>query len=382
MGDATTDHTVVPDGAPLDALSEASEDVTEEPAANADTGIDASPDASDGGNCPIDPVSGEPTELRCTGLYSDWDTRTVASGITQFAPGYVLWSDGAVKTRWIYLPPGQKIDTSNMDEWLFPVETRFWKQFVVNGVFIETRMLHKKPAPTGATWTMVTYQWAADLSRATMLSVGAVNVNDAGNPAAGYEIPSADKCVKCHQGRVDSVLGFEAVSLAGARASGLTMADLIANDLITNPPSTSLTVPGNAVESEALGYLHANCGTICHNPNRGLASTSGFFMRLNAGQLASVTTTDTYTTGWGKPTKTTQFVSQGVSERIVACNPQASCAYFRPSHRDGVDAPTGTQMPPIDTHAVDPNGLAKIAAWINEGCADGGAEAGLDGGSD
>jgi hypothetical protein len=254
------------------------------------------------------------------------------------------------------------------------VGTRFWKQFVVNGVFIETRMLHKQAA---AGWSMVTYQWAADLSSATMLSAGAVNVND-----AGYEIPSSQKCLQCHQGRIDSILGFEAVSLSAARASGLTMADLIEKDLITNAPSTPLTVPGNAVESDALGYLHANCGTVCHNPGRGLASTTGFFMRLNVGELASVTTTDTYTTGWGQPTKTPQFVSQGVSQRIVACNPQASCAYFRPSHRDGIDAPIGTQMPPIDTHAVDKNGLATIAAWINEGCTDGGAEAGVDGGSD
>jgi hypothetical protein len=48
--------------------------------------------------------------------------------------------------------------------------------------------------------------------------------------------------------------------------------------------------------------------------------------------------------------------------------------YYRASHRDGINAPTGTQMPPIDTHAVDPKGLATIAAWIDQGCPDAGAD--------
>ena len=48
-----------------------------------------------------------------------------------------------MKTRWVYLPPDTTIDTSNMDEWNFPVGTKFWKQFVVGGVIVETRMLHK-----------------------------------------------------------------------------------------------------------------------------------------------------------------------------------------------------------------------------------------------
>ena len=53
---------------------------------------------------------GEPTDLRCTGLYADWTSKTVAvdAGITEYDPGLHFWSDGADKTRWIYLPPGQQ----------------------------------------------------------------------------------------------------------------------------------------------------------------------------------------------------------------------------------------------------------------------------------
>jgi hypothetical protein len=366
--DATVDH-VTHEASPGDATPDRTQDVVEEPIV--DAGHDATTDASDAGNCTIDSTSGEPTDLRCTGLYSDWATKTVDPANVEYDPGLRLWSDGAVKSRWIWLPPGTQIDTSNMDEWIFPVGTKFWKQFVVNGQFVETRLLHKQAA---SGWAMVTYRWSSDLSKATIeppgQDGGVLNVND-----AGYEIPSRDKCIQCHQGRIDSVLGFEAVSLASPQASGYRMSDLVSQGLVTNAPAGSLDVPGDAVEAAALGYLHANCGTTCHNSNRGLAHTTGFYMRLDVAKLGSVMATDTYTTGWGKSTVTSQFAGQGVTKRLVACSPTTSCVYYRASHRDGINAPTGTQMPPIDTHAVDPNGLATIAAWINEGCA---ADSGTD----
>ena len=54
------------------------------------------------------------------------------------APTEALWSDGAVKRRFIYLPPGTTIDTTNMDEWVFPVGTKFWKEFSVDGRKLRT----------------------------------------------------------------------------------------------------------------------------------------------------------------------------------------------------------------------------------------------------
>jgi hypothetical protein len=349
--------------APAEALADATID------SSADGGAEDGGEVTDDGGCTIDPISGEPKELACTTLYSDWATKTVAPDIVQFAPGLVLWSDGAVKTRWIWLPPGTKIDTSNMDEWIFPVGTRFYKQFVVNGVYVETRMLHKQ-APSG--WSHVTYRWAPDLSSATM-SPGATNVND-----AGYEIPTSAECKDCHQGRQDFILGFEAVSLSAPLATGLTMDDLVKQDLVTKAPSAPLTVPGDAIQSAALGYLHANCGTACHNPFNGEAAYTGFWMRLNVAELGSVAATDTYMTGWGVGTRTDNFVSDGVTQRIVPCNAPASCVYFRDTHRDGLNAPVSslTQMPPIDTHRIDDAGVAAVAAWINEGCGGGGGDAG------
>src|SRR5829696_3020920 len=43
-----------------------------------------------------------PERLRDTGLYADWTTRAVAGGNLPFSPQYPLWSDGAVKSRWVH----------------------------------------------------------------------------------------------------------------------------------------------------------------------------------------------------------------------------------------------------------------------------------------
>src|SRR5688572_15557345 len=48
----------------------------------------------------------------------------LAEGVREFQPKYALWSDGALKNRYIYLPPGTQIDTSDEDHWVFPAGTK------------------------------------------------------------------------------------------------------------------------------------------------------------------------------------------------------------------------------------------------------------------
>jgi hypothetical protein len=313
---------------------------------------------------------GEPTELRCTGLYADWATKTVASNVRQYDPGLHLWSDGADKTRWIYLPPGTKIDTSNMDEWTFSPGTKVWKEFVVGGVRLETRLLWKRPNDS---WYLTTYRWSSDgSSTASELTTGELDAD--GN---GFEIPTQSACHDCHDGRTDTVLGFEAIALSTPQASGVTMATLAAGNLLTDPPSGPLTIPGDATSAAALGYLHMNCGNTCHNRDNGSAGYTNLLMRLDVSTLTSVQTTDTWTTGMGA---SSLFAVAGLTQPKIfdPCNPNGSDAYYRMDHRDGVDGiPTGIQMPPKITHKVDTDGVAMIAAWLDglPQCSDGGTTA-------
>lgn len=340
------------DAASPDVRRDAASDTTEKDATATDA-VDAL--AAD---CMTGP-SGEPTELRCSGLYADWASKTVASDVRQYDPGLHLWSDGASKTRWIYLPPGTKIDSSNMDQWTFSPGTKVWKEFVVGGVRIETRLIWKRPS--GA-WYLTTYRWSADGTSTTELLTGELDAD--GN---GYEVPTQGACHDCHDGRIDSVLGFEAVALSSPQASGVTMATLTAGNLLTDPPASPITIPGNATAAAALGYLHMNCGTSCHNGDTGEAGYTGLLMRLDVATLASVQTTNTWTTGVGV---NALFQVAGLADPspliFAPCDPDDSAAYYRMDHRDDVDGtPEGTQMPPEVTHKVDTDGVAMIAAWLN-----------------
>ena len=98
------------------------------------------------------------------------------------------------------------------------------------------------------TWCRTTYRWTADGFTATT-ELTDVELNADGT---GYEVPSQPQCDECHNGRMDGVLGFEAVALSSPGASGLAMPALTAQNLLTAPPTGALVVPGNAVESAAL----------------------------------------------------------------------------------------------------------------------------------
>jgi hypothetical protein len=132
--------------------------------------------------CPPD-ADTAPLELRCTGLYSDWANKTVAPEAMPYTPGAELWSDGAEKQRYLLVPKGAKIDTSDPDEWRFPVGTKTWKEFRVNGRRVETR-LYWKFAPDQWAWT--TYEWSRDGARADRLDTGRVNAEGT------YEIPRVE----------------------------------------------------------------------------------------------------------------------------------------------------------------------------------------------
>src|SRR4051812_28523541 len=112
-----------------------------------------------------------PAHLSEAGLYSDFDGRVLADGTRPFAPNNVLWSDGAIKTRWIQLPDGKQIDSSDMDHWKFPVGTKFFKEFALDGKRLETRLIWRV-ADTGnreRDTLFGAYVWNDDETEATFM---------------------------------------------------------------------------------------------------------------------------------------------------------------------------------------------------------------------
>ena len=108
--------------------------------------------AAGAGSVPPEP----PPTLAETGLYADPATLRLAPSVLFYQPQYPLWTDGAAKARWIFLPPGSTIDVSDPDAWVFPVGAKLWKEFAFGGRRVETRFLWHA---TANDWVFATYVW-------------------------------------------------------------------------------------------------------------------------------------------------------------------------------------------------------------------------------
>lgn len=337
-----------------------------------DAAVSPAPDAAPADPCASDVMpDGLPGHLECTGLYADIGQKALAEGVRPYAPGAAFWSDGAEKSRFVYLPPGSVIDTSNVDEWILPQGTKLWKEFALDGRRLETRLYWKTTSGTGKqAWKQTVYRWTGDEKTALRLDAGELVPRD-GGPA--YEIPSSGQCQDCHSGRAEPVLGFDAVGLGLPAATGLTLATLAGEGRLSAVPSkTALAIPddGTAKAASAIGWLHANCGS-CHNPSSsaGASYTNTFFLVRASQLLGSVDggrDLDALRTTCGLASSSVHPDGGAALKRIAAGSPDTSSVAVLAGSRApaGVVPNANQQMPPLVTHVVDPEGLAAVRAWI------------------
>jgi hypothetical protein len=320
------------------------------------------PTCSASGPACVDTLAATPTapaNLSATGLYADITSHTPAAYAQAYSPKYPLWSDAAAKSRWIYLPECAQIDTTNMDDWKFPVGTRAWKEFSLDGKRLETRLVHRY-GPGANDFLYATYAWNETETEATLVTTGLDDVR-----GTEHDIPPDFACTSCHGGFPGSggtparYLGFSAIQLSHA-GPGATMASLSAAGALTTPAPAGFAVPGTAVEQAALGYLHANCGN-CHNATPAGIGFLGMNMRVSTAD-ASVATTGVYTDVVNQPVES--FSNPACAYRVAGMSVANSCVHFRMSQRGSDTVPNFNQMPPLASDMVDPTGLAAIAAWI------------------
>lgn len=310
-----------------------------------------------------------PARLSETGLYAadgQVDPRHLA-----YSPQYPLWTDGAQKSRWIALPPGTRVDVSDVDAWQFPVGTKLWKEFAWHGHKVETRMLWK----TGdERWTFASYAWDADQREAWLAPAEGVPRAIEIAPGRWHSIPARADCQTCHGSSPVRVLGFSALELSDdrdplaphaepLRAGDVTLRSLIeANllepsrpELVTHPPRIRASDP---VARAALGYLSTNCGG-CHNPASPLARL-GLELRHDSDDDASApepaerTTVDVVPMRYtmpGVPAEVARLVAPGAPEHSAVLHRMRS---RRPS----------SQMPPLGTTIVDDEAVALVTRWI------------------
>ena len=299
-------------------------------------------------------ASGEPhyAWLSETGLYGDIATRSLAGDVRAFEPTYALWSDGADKKRWVVLPEGAAIDTTDMNRWVLPVGARLWKEFSLAGTRLETRLIERYGGGPRDYW-MGSFVWLANGSDARFSELGEQDLF-----GTAHDAPARERCGSCHDGEPGRALGFSALQLAGAPGE-LDLAQLIAEGRLSAPPApdADYALGGASDAALALGYLHANCGN-CHNPRGTAWPDTQMLLRLDVGAASP----DTAPVVAGLVNVPLQYYRAGdgaISLRLVPGHPEQSGLVARMDVRGPRE-----QMPPLATEQVDERGVALVSRWI------------------
>lgn len=310
-----------------------------------------------------------PPLLSQTGLYADLRAGRLAPGVLGFTPQYPLWSDGSRKARWMWLPPGARIDASRADAWQFPPGTRLWKEFSM-GRRVETRLIERLD---DGQWRYATYVWREDGSDAELAGEEGIPAHPvAAAPGGRYRILARADCRACHEAAAVPVLGVSALQLSPDRDPNAANAlpprpgdvDLPAlqargllhgldRRLLASPPRIAARAP---TERAALGYLHGNCGH-CHNRDGAeprlpldlvLAQPARAMQPADAVVAALLRTP-------------LRYRRPGAEHLLVPGDPAHSVLAQRPASTD-----PNVRMPPLGTSVPDPAGLALLARWIGE----------------
>ncbi len=320
-----------------------------------------------------------PTLLSQTGLYADIPTKKLADGVHKFTPAYALWSDGAAKQRYAYMPPGGKITTDDMQYWQYPAGFKLWKDFSRDGKLIETRLLQK--LSNGVTdWYMVAFKWKDDYSDAEAVPMGVMNAM-----GTMHDIPSKEDCKGCHASMKDHALGFTAIQLSHNLPDSLNLTQIDQMGWLTTPAKAGgYPLPGNDTEKAALGYMHANCG-MCHNYKSQVYKTKvALDLWTYPDKIATVAETPAYLSTvcdqWPGADKFAPITACEAGhatgapmdaadiskpKRIVPKNPAESSLHDLMSLRATGMVGMMKQMPPLGSEIPDPTGLGLVDAWIN-----------------
>ena len=165
-----------------------------------------------------------PKLLSQTGAFADLEKLEPARGLIPYTVNSPLWSDGAVKSRWLALPANTVIGFAPGGEWTFPVGTVFVKNFELpvddtnSNVLrrLETRLLVRDT--NGAVYG-ASYKWRDDHRDADLVTAG-LTEDITVKTAAGTRIqrwfyPGRQDCLTCHTPASGGVLGVKTRQLNG-----------------------------------------------------------------------------------------------------------------------------------------------------------------------
>ncbi len=288
-----------------------------------------------------------PKTLGNYGFFLDRGANDPAPGVVPYRLNMPLFSDGADKHRFVYVPDGQKIGIGDQGLLQFPVGSALIKTFAFGAGGsqrkIETRvLLHRADG-----WVALPYVWNEEQTEATLALAGKrVPVTTPWGEDISYRVPNKNQCKECH--------GLEgAVTPIGPKTRNLSAAWL--ESYLGTVPEGADTMPRwedrAAADSAAAAraYLDVNCAH-CHRPGS-TASNSGLDLRWE--------TDDPHAIGINKRPVAAGRGSGGLQFDIVPGDPEASILVYR--MRSGEP---GVAMPELGKATVDEEGVALVERWI------------------
>lgn len=312
-----------------------------------------------------------PKQLSEFGFFEDLRAQKPSVGVLPFDLNTTLFSDGALKRRFVYVPKGKSAAYNPDEAFEFPVGAALIKTFAFPADYrapdkdvrlIETRVLLRQEQG----WQAWAYVWNAGQTDAELKIAGAKAeisaIDQSGQPLAfTYSIPNKNQCKACH-----SISG-ELVPL-GPKARNFNR-DLAYDDGHANqldrwtaagflsgaPPATAAPwvldwrESGGPIDARARAWLDVNCAH-CHR-REGPASNSGLFL--------TYAETDPVALGINKRPVAAGKGTGGRAFDIVPGDPDGSILLYRVESVE-----PGIMMPELGRHLADPGAVALLREWI------------------
>jgi uncharacterized repeat protein (TIGR03806 family) len=245
-----------------------------------------------------------PQKLSETGLFENTKDLKPARGLIPYSVNAELWSDGAMKERYLAIPGMGKIEyetvtypqpaPGSVAGWRFPDNTVLVKTFflelepgnVKSRRRLETRLLHAHLVPGSEevgdqVWSGYTYIWNDDQTDAELADSRGVDrtytIKDPkGERKQTWHFPSRVECTMCHTVTAKYALGLNTMQLNRDHDYG----GVVSNQMATfehlrlfdrKLPAAPEKLPKLAdyrdvkadLDARARAYLHANCSH-CH----------------------------------------------------------------------------------------------------------------------
>jgi uncharacterized repeat protein (TIGR03806 family) len=310
-----------------------------------------------------------PKLLSQTGVLADAAKLQPADFLIPYGVNSPLWSDGAVKQRWMALPDGTKINFSENGEWKFPEGTVFVKSFSLPVDDTDPTVLHRLETrllirdSSGGVYG-ASYKWRPDDSDADLVTTGTnetITIKTAtGIRKQKWFFPGRQDCLTCHTAVSGGVLGAKTRQLNGdyKYPNGITDNQLrVWNHLglfdkpisekwiFLLPRLVAMTDTHASLNLRVRSYLDANCSQ-CHRPGGAEAFFDARF--------------DT-------PLNQQNIINGPVGNRLgitgaklVVPEDINKSVMFRRVSMVG-----DNQMPPLAKNVVDTNAVAVFANWIS-----------------